>query len=161
MYIRSTYWGPSCSMTCPELSCFHSVTICKIHHMQISHVSEDNGTLLDFFPNFFWSASEVSCKDRDRNRAKKGQRKRLRTVSISCSTANFKRNRFQIYVTKLFMYEVIQVITVILLYIYNIINPFSTTFPNLCYSAYWILYCPLLIKVFETNMTVFFFIVAY
>ena len=34
-------------------------------------------------------------------------------------------------------------------------------FSNLCYSAYWILYCPLLIKVFETNMMVFFFIVAY
>ena len=47
MYVRSTYWGPTCSMTCPELSHFRSVTICKIPHMQISHVSEDDGSFLD------------------------------------------------------------------------------------------------------------------
>ena len=34
-------------MTCPELSHFRSVTIHKIHHMQISHVSEDDGIFLD------------------------------------------------------------------------------------------------------------------
>ena len=47
MYVRSTYQGPTCSTTCSELSHFHLVTICKIHHMQISHVSEGDGTFLD------------------------------------------------------------------------------------------------------------------
>ena len=47
MYVRSTYQGPTCSITCPELTCFHSVTIHKIHHMQINHVSEDDGSFLD------------------------------------------------------------------------------------------------------------------
>ena len=41
MYVRSTYRGQTCSMTCPKLFRFHSVTIRKIHHMQISHVSEE------------------------------------------------------------------------------------------------------------------------
>ena len=45
--IRSTHQVPTGSMTYSELSCFCSVAMQKLDHLQISHVPEDDGSFLD------------------------------------------------------------------------------------------------------------------